>query len=277
MSRALSLFFAEEPTLMSMKNTVTLLTISVLPFLHGCGGEAPKEEVKSNAPAAAAPKTEAAPAAGATTGTASISGKISYPGTVPPAEKLKVSGDPYCASVHKGGLERQSILVKDGAVANVVVYVKSGASGTYPPPTTSVELNQTGCTYDPHVVALQVGQTLEIVNSDPIMHNIHPHPKLNEEFNLGQPKPGKKPRTFDKAEVLIPVGCDVHPWMRSYIAVLANPFYAVTKDDGTFQIKGLPAGEYEVEAVHEKLKGGTQKVTVKDGEAAKLDFTLKES
>jgi hypothetical protein len=259
---------------MSMKNAVALLTISTLPLLAACGGgEAPKEAPKA-APAAEAPKSEAAAPAGA--GTGSISGKVSFEGTVPPAEKVKVTADPVCQAAHKEGLEKQAILVKDGGLANVVVYVKTGATGTYPTPTEPVELNQTGCTYDPHVVALQVGQPLEIVNSDPTLHNIHPRPKNNPEFNMGQPKKGMKAeRKFDKAEVLIPVGCDVHPWMRSYIAVLANPFFAVTKEDGTFEIKGLPAGEYEIDAVHEKAKGDPQKVTVKSGEAAKLNFTLK--
>jgi plastocyanin len=264
-----------------MRNAVAVIAITTLPLVYACGGggEAPKEAPKP----AEAPKTDAAapaaaaPAGGAATGTASISGKVSFDGTVPPAEKVKVSGDPVCQAAHKGGLERQPLLVKDGGLANVVVYVKSGATGSYPPPAAHVELNQIGCTYDPHVVALQVGQTLDIVNSDPVMHNIHPHPKLNQEFNMGQPKPGTKPKVFDKAEVLIPVGCDVHPWMRSYIAVLDNPFYAVTKEDGTFEIKGLPAGDYEIDAVHEKAKGDTAKVTVKDGEAAKLNFTLKAS
>jgi hypothetical protein len=263
-----------------MKNGVALFAMSALPLLlTGCGGgEAPKEQPKA-APAAEAPKTEAAPAAAsaASNGTASIKGKISFEGTPPAPEKVKVSGDPFCAEAHKGGLERQPIVVKDGGLGNVVVYVKSGANGTYTPPTTPVELNQVGCNYDPHVVALQVGQTLEIVNSDPIMHNIHPHPKVNTEFNFGQPKPGKKEKVFDKPEVLIPVGCDVHPWMRSYIAVVGNPFFAVSKDDGTYEIKGLPAGEYEIEAVHEKLKSDTQKITVKDGEAATLNFTFKAS
>jgi hypothetical protein len=261
-----------------MKKAVTLFAIATLPLLVACGGgaEAPKEAPKAAAAPAEAAKAEApaaAPAAGA--GSASISGKVSFKGTVPPAEKIKTTADPVCAAAHKDGLEKQPILVKDGGLANVVVYVKSGASGTFPTPTTPVQLNQTGCTYEPHVVALQVGQPLSIVNSDPTLHNIHPRPKENPEFNMGQPKKGMTAeRKFEKPEVLIPVGCDVHPWMRAYIAVLANPFFAVTKEDGTFEIKGLPAGEYEIEAIHEKAKPVTQKVTVKADEAAKLDFTL---
>jgi hypothetical protein len=260
-----------------MKNVVALLTIATLPLLIACGGgEAPKEAPKAEAPAAAAPKADA-PAAPTGAGTASISGKVSFEGTVPAPEKIRVSADPVCQEAHKNGLEKQAVLVKDGGLANVVVYVKTGVTGTYPTPTEPVELNQTGCTYDPHVVALQVGQPLMIVNSDPTLHNIHPRPKANPEFNMGQPKKGMKAeKKFEKPEVLIPVGCDVHPWMRSYIAVLANPFFAVTKEDGSFEIKGLPAGEYEVEAIHEKAKAANQKVSVKGGEAAKLNFSLKD-
>lgn len=266
-----------------MKNAVTLLALSSFPFLYACGGgEAPKEAPKAEAPKAEATKAEAPAAAkaegsAAALGQASISGKVTFDGTVPPAEKVKVSADPVCQAAHKDApLEKQAILVKDGGLANVVVYVKSGATGTFPPPTQAVELNQKGCNYEPHVLALQVGQPLEIVNSDPTLHNIHPRPKSNKEFNMGQPKPGKAaPRTFDKPEVFIPVGCDVHPWMRAYIAVLENPFFAVTKADGTFEIKGLPPGDYEIEATHEKLKAETQKITVKAGESAKLNFAFK--
>jgi plastocyanin len=178
--------------------------------------------------------------------------------------------------MHPNGMEKQAIQVKDGGLANVLVYVKSGASGSYPAPTTPAQVDQKGCNYQPHVIVLQVGQPLEITNSDDTLHNIHPRPAVNAEFNIGQPKQGmKSTKTFDKPEIMFPVGCDVHPWMRAFIAVLSNPFYAVSKDDGSFEIKGLPAGEYEIEAVHEKLKTMTQKVTVKEGEAAKLDLTFK--
>ena len=259
---------------MSMRKPLALLTLGTLPILAACGGaEAPKTETA--APPAEAPKA-AAPAGGAATGTASVSGKISFDGTVPPAEKVKVSADPKCVAMHPNGLEKQTIQVKDGGLANVLVYVKSGASGTYAPPATPAQVDQKGCTYEPHVVVLQVGQPLVITNSDETLHNIHPRPTLNAEFNIGQPKQGmKSTKTFDKPEIMFPVGCDVHPWMRAFVAVLQNPFYAVTKEDGTFEIKGLPTGEYEIEAVHEKLKTLTQRVTVKDGEAARLDLTFK--
>lgn len=258
---------------MSMKS-LAVLSLAVLPFVACGGGEAPKSE---SAPAAEAPKgaaPEAAPAASA--GTASVSGKIAFEGTVPPAEKVKLTADPKCAEMHKDGLERQAIKVKDGGVADVLVYVKSGLTGTYPAPAEPVLLDQNGCDYHPHMVAMMAGQKLKIRNSDDTLHNIHPRPQVNQEFNQGQAKKGMEmQKLFDKPEMLIPVGCDVHPWMRAFISVLSNPYFAVTGEDGTFEIKGLPAGEYEIEAAHGKLKTVSAKVTVKDGEAAKLSLTYK--
>jgi plastocyanin len=261
---------------MSMRKSLAVVAFAAPLALVACGGGE-----KQEAPAAAPATTQAAaPAAGAgggaATGSASIAGKISFAGTAPAPEKVKVSADPYCQKEHKDGLERKVVDVKDGGLKDVLVYVKSGVTGTYPAPTEAVELDQQGCMYKPHLVALQVGQPLKIKNNDETLHNIHPRPAVNPEFNIGQPRKGmESTKTFDKKEVMIPVGCDVHPWMRSYITVLDNPFFAVTDEDGKYEIKGLPAGEYEIEAVHEKLKSQTGKITVKDGEKATLDLSYK--
>jgi hypothetical protein len=243
-----------------------------LVFMVACGGGEPSKTEAT--PPAAAPAAGAG--SGGAKGSASISGKIAYEGTVPAPEKVKLSADPKCAAMHKEGLERTPIHVKDGGLADVLVYVKSGASGSYPAPTEAAVLDQKGCDYAPHMTVLQAGQPLKIRNSDDTLHNIHPRPQANPEFNIGQPRLGmESTRTLDKPELMIPVGCDVHPWMRAYISVLSHPFYAVSKEDGTFEIKGLPAGEYEIEAYHGKLKTLDQKITVKDGEAATLNFTYK--
>ena len=254
---------------MSMRKSLAVVALAAPLALVACGGG--EKEAPASAPATTA---AAAPAAGgAAKGSASISGKISFAGDAPAPEKIKVSADPYCQKEHKDGLERKVVDVKDGGLKDVFVYVKSGVTGTYPAPTEAIELDQQGCMYKPHIVALQVGQPLKIKNNDETLHNIHPRPAINAEFNIGQPRKGmESTKTFDKKEVMIPVGCDVHPWMRSYISVVDHPFYAVTDEDGKFEIKGLPAGEYEIEAVHEKLKSTTGKITVKDGESAKLDL-----
>ena len=252
---------------MSFRKAVTLLALTTLPA--ACGGGSSEQAAP---PATTSP---GAPAAGAT-GNGTISGKVSFTGTVPAPQKIKVAADPKCQSMHPQGLEKQTVQVQDGGLAHVFVYVKNAPAGGAAP-TEPVLLDQEGCQYDPHVIGVQTGQPIKIRNSDDTLHNIHPRPTINTEFNVGQPRKGMESvKTFDKQEIMIPVGCDVHPWMRSYISVVSHPYYAVTKDDGTYEIKGLPAGDYEVEAYHEKLKTQTQKVSVKDGDN-KLDFTYQGS
>jgi len=255
---------------MSMRNTLALMALGALPLTTACGGgEAPKQ-------AAPPPTAAAASAATAAAGTASLSGKIAFEGTMPAPERVKLSADAKCQALHPNGLERRAIEGKDGGLANVLVYVKSGASGTYPAPADPAVLDQNGCTYVPSVVVMQVGQKLLIRNSDDTLHNVHPRPAINEEFNIGQPRKGmESTRSFEKPEIMFPVGCDVHPWMRAFMAVVPNPFYAVTGEDGTFTIKALPAGDYEIEAAHGKLKTTSGKVTLKDGEAGQLNLTFK--
>ena len=255
---------------MSFRKAVTLLALATLPA--ACGGGGPSEQAPPPTTAAAAP---AGPAAGST-GNGTISGKVSFAGTAPAAEKVKVAADPKCQSMHPQGLEKRTVQVTDGGLAHVFVYVKNAPAGSSPATEPAV-LDQQGCEYHPHVIGVQTGQPIKIRNSDDTLHNIHPRPTVNAEFNIGQPRKGMESvKTFDKQEIMIPVGCDVHPWMRSYISVVGHPYFAVTKEDGTYEIKGLPAGDYEVEAFHEKLKTQTQKVTVKDGDN-KLDFSYQGS
>jgi plastocyanin len=219
-----------------------------------CGGS----EEKKPAPAAA---TEPPPPPIDPATVASVSGHIALHGTPPKAERIQTKSDPNC----KEPVFTQTFLVgTDGSLGNVFVYVKSGLGNrTFPAPATPVVLSQKNCTYAPHVLGMMAGQPLELRNEDPTLHNIHAVPENNREFNMAQQIQGmRQQHTFSAAEVLIPFKCDVHNWMRAYVGVLDHPFFAVTGADGSFEIKGLPPGTYEIEAVHEKLGRQAQTITV---------------
>jgi plastocyanin len=158
---------------------------------------------------------------------------------------------------------------------NVFVYVKSGLAGKkFPTPATAVAFDQKGCTYHPHILGMMVNQKLEIKNSDETLHNVHSLPKNSKQFNIAQPKKGMKmTQTFDKPEVMVKVKCEVHNWMSAYIGVLDHPFFAVSNDKGAFEIKNLPAGEYELEAWHEKYGTKTMKVSVGAADTKTADFS----
>ncbi len=252
--------------------------------LPGCGGgdddeDRPKSARAAGAPKEAAPAAAAAPAAPAAgaTGNASVSGKITFDGAVPAPEKFKMSADAFCAKANPGETPKGDVVIAaDKGLANVFVYVKSGISGTYPPPATAAVIDQKGCTYHPHVFGVVAGQNIEIINSDATLHNIHSLPEKNEAFNLGMPVQGMKyTKKFDKPEVMIHIKCDVHGWMSAYCGVVAHPFFAVTAADGTYTIKNLPAGTYTIEAWHEKFGTQTQQVTVGATDAKTVPFTFK--
>ena len=239
--------------------------------LTGCGGGAPPAEQT---------QTPAAPAATATVDPATageIMGKVSFEGTKPAQQRIRMEAVPACVEANKEPVYVEEVVVNDnGTLRNVFVYVKEGISGTFPAPSESVKLDQKGCTYHPHVLGMVAGQTLEVTNSDPTNHNIHPLPTQNREWNQSQP-PGSAAlkQTFARPEVMVPVKCNVHPWMRAYVGVQPHPFFAVTGTDGTFAIKGLPPGNYVIEAWHEKYPAMQQNVTVAPKESKTVDFTFK--
>ena len=209
----------------------------------------------------------------------SVTGTVALDGAAPANLPIKMNADPVCAKEAKGEQLQETIVVgPDGkALANVLVYVKDGLGAfSYDAPTETAKLNQKECRYHPHVLALRVGQKLEILNSDPTLHNIHAVPKANAEFNTGQPIQGMKmERTFTAKEVVVPFKCDVHGWMNAYAAVLDHPFFAVTGPDGKFELKGLPPGTYTIEAWQEKLGTTTQSVTIGAKESKAVAFTFK--
>jgi hypothetical protein len=238
--------------------------------LLACGGGG--EDASSNEAA-----QEGATQASGPQGNATVTGTISFTGTPPANPPIDMSAEPPCASKHAGGARDPQVVVKDGKVSNVIVYVKGGlpANATYRPPSQPVELDQDGCLYEPRALAVMAGQTIDIKNSDPVLHNIKAVPKTNRGFNISQPRAGMvSKRSFDRPEQVIPIECNVHSWMHANVAVLPHPFFAVTGDDGRFEIKGLPAGTYEIEAWHEKLGTRTMSVTVGDGESKTADFNF---
>lgn len=209
------------------------------------------------------------------TGTATVSGSITLEGAPPPAETIRMNSDPVCLKAATDTETDYYAVGDGGGLGNVFVYVKEGLSGSYPTPAETVVLDQQGCRYTPHVFGVQVGQTVQITNSDPTLHNIHATPAVNAEFNTGQPIQGMSTeRTFDQAEVMVPFKCDVHGWMNAYVGVLDHPYFATTGPDGAFDIGNLPAGSYVIEAWHEMLGAQTQNVTVGDGATAEVSFTF---
>jgi plastocyanin len=204
---------------------------------------------------------------------ATVNGTVKFDGMAPKAGKIDMSQDPAC----KGMNEAENVVVANGDLANVFVYVKDGlGSRTFDVPKDAVVLDQSGCKYHPHVLGVMTGQTVEIKNDDQTTHNIHPTPKDNREWNESQP-PSSAPleKNFAREEIMLPVKCNQHPWMKMYINVVKSPFYAVTDKSGMYEIKGLPPGDYTIAFVHEKLGEQDQKVTVGPKDTKTVDQSFK--
>ena len=266
------------------KQTKVWLVLSILLSLlavgSSCGGGDRTANTNANGGGGGA---GAATAYRGPTGT--ISGVISYNGAPVTPRKIDTSADPVCGQANPN-LTTEETLVTDGKLANVFVYVKEGTVeagqkiGDYAweTPTTAVNLDQKGCQYNPHVMGVMVNQKISVTNSDKTQHNIHPTPKRNPEWNKTQGI-GQAPieETFRQAEVLIPVKCNQHPWMKAYIGVLRHPLFAVSGTNGTYEIKGVPPGTYTVAAWKEGGATGEEKpmtVTVTADGEAKADFTF---
>ena len=215
-----------------------------------------------------------------------VKGTVAFNGTAPEPRKIDSTADPVCGQ-RNPNLATEDTIVKDGKLANVFVYIKDGtlADGTkigdwtFQVPSSAAVLDQNGCHYKPHVMGVMTNQKISITNSDPTTHNIHPQPAVNTEWNQSQvANAAPLEKSFNRQEILIPVKCNQHPWMKAYVAVLKHPFYAVSKEDGTFEIKGVPPGKYTVIAWHEKggAKGTekTMEVTVAANGSATADFSF---
>lgn len=256
----------------SVVGAMFLLTVCSKGDQRNTANAAPRSEDT----AAAAPAPASAATASAAGGT--ISGKIKFTGTAPRNPTIDMSEEAACKGKYKTTPTEENVVAGPAnALANVFVYVKSGvpAGQTFTTPTTPVVLDQDGCRYHPHVLGIMVNQPLEIKNSDPLLHNIKAIAKKNRPFNISQPNAGMKTsRTFTAPEVMVNLECNVHGWMKAYAGVRPDPFYAVSGQDGSFSIAGLPPGTYTIEAWHEKLGTQTATVTIAGTETKTTNITF---
>jgi plastocyanin len=203
----------------------------------------------------------------------SVSGVVKFNGPVPKPAQIDMAQDPACGTAPAFD---ESLVVNNGDLQNVFVYVKSGLNGGFGMRDEPVVIEQQGCRYHPHVLGALVGQTVKIVNADETTHNIHPMPAHNKQWNESQlPKAEPIEKRFNQPEIMIPIKCNQHAWMKMYLNVVDLPFFAVSGPDGKFEIKGLPPGEYTLAAVHEKLGEQDMKVTVGPKQSKIADFTFK--
>ncbi len=213
-----------------------------------------------------------------TTTAATITGTVRFAGTRPTLARIDMSEEATCAGKHPNGAFDESVVVNsNGTLANVYVYVKEGLSPslTFPVPSEAVTINQDGCVYHPRVFGIQVGQTLNIQNSDGLLHNIKAVPTINRPFNISQPTNMTTTRTFTTPEIMVPLECNVHSWMNAFVGVTNHPYHATTGADGSFTIRRLPPGTYTIEIRHERYGASTQQVTVGASESKTVEFTVR--
>ncbi len=206
----------------------------------------------------------------------SVTGTVTFTGKAPTLRPLAMDADPACAKKHSEPVPSEMLVLGSGnTMGNIMVWVSKGlpAGKTWPAPKTPVTLDQKGCQYVPHVMGIMVGQAYKILNSDGILHNVHALPKINRGFNRPMPATVKEATaTFDKAEAVFQIKCDVHPWMSAYVGAFTHPFFSVTGTDGKFTISGLDPGTYEITAWHERLGTQTASVTVGANETKTQNF-----
>lgn len=261
-----------------LRNTLSI--IAVLTLAVGCEDK----KTETPAPAAAAPagsaaaspaaapaaaQTGAAPAVATATAAASgkgdVKGSVKLNGKAPDMPELKRSTDPFCA---KTKMKDQEVV---GNLGNVLIHINGAPAGEAP--ADKAKITQTNCMYTPRVQAMVAGQTLDIKNGDPVLHNVHTYKGTTTLFNQAQvPNTPDIEKKFDQNGAMLKFKCDVHQWMTGFVWVQNNPYFAVTKDDGSFEIKGVPAGKYEIEAWHERFGAKKGEVTIEPNKPAEVKF-----
>ena len=257
----------------SRKFSLALFGAAGLLVLSACKNDPPAPSAPAPAPTTAAKQPEAAaptPAPAAPVGgRGTVKGMVKFNGEAPALAEVAPPADPACEGM---ALKDQSVLVKDGKLANVLVRVRGQVAGATAP-AEPVVIDQQKCTYMPRVQGAMAGQSVMVKNSDGTMHNVRGLAGTKGLFNLAQP-PSAPPVTKPvpgEVEVLT-LKCDVHPWMRAYVPVNPNPYFITTGEDGSFSLANVPEGTYTLEAWHESLGTKTAQVTVKDGAAAEASF-----
>jgi hypothetical protein len=209
------------------------------------------------------------------TTTATISGTVTYSGALPAPTKINARADAACAKEHPTEFDAGDVAVNDGKVENAFVWVKTGLEEyQFPPPAGALHIDQKGCMYHPRIFGARTGQELEFANSDPTLHNIDAKPTKSSGFNFVTPQGQKQARSIKKPEVMVKIGCDVHPWMRAYAGVLDHPFFQVTGRDGRYALRGLPPGAYTIGVWHERLGQSEQQIAIAPKESKMLDLAL---
>lgn len=236
-------------------------------FLVSCGGHTNSDNLGSSA---AAPAAIIDPAT-----TATLSGRATLAGVPPAMQRIDMSSEPNCKNASP--VFQQTVIAgEDAGLANVVIYIKSGLGNyRYEMPQTPVALHQKGCMYEPHIITSRVDQPLQVDNDDSTVHNVHPEPKINNQWNRSQPA-GAAPllERFPYPELAIPIVCNVHPWMRSYAFVFDNPYHAVTTSNGRFELKNIPPGQYTLEAWQEKLGVQDQQIDLAPKQSKTIAFVF---
>jgi plastocyanin len=251
------------------KNKLFAGVFAMLLVLAGCGGGGDDSSALPSAPGGGGTSYDSA------TATATVTGNIVFDGEVPEAARIQMAADPFCQSHNEGATSEEVLVTESGQLQNVILYVRSGHEGTsYSVPSEGIEINQEDCAYSPHTFTMMANQELTIKNSDTTLHNIHAWAEVNTPFNIGQPVEGMETKkTFEQAEMPVPIRCDVHRWMGAFVGVFDHPFHTTSGSTGSYELK-LPPGTYEIVAWHEKYGEQVSTLEVADAQAAELNFTF---